>query len=135
MQPTLALAAVVLASVLLLSHAGTADAKGKSQPQLSVYTKVAKDPITRGSEQTIFVKVMDQSATVSSATIKAVVTYASTKTTKTFTGTTDVSGVWSYTWRIGGNSNPGDFKVDITAIKSGYDFGKASITFKVLPKN
>lgn len=131
----LVVASFALASLLLVSTIGAAEAKGKGQPQLSVYASAEKDPITRGSTQTIHVKVMDKTKTIDGATVIATVTYASGKTTKTFSGTTDSNGMWSFSWQIGGNSNPGTFTVDISAMKSGYDVGKTSLAFKVNPKN
>jgi hypothetical protein len=114
---------------------GIAEGKGKSQPQLSLFAKAQHDPITRGSDQTILVKVVSNGNAISGATIYATVTYASGTTTKSFNGTSDSNGLWSFTWQIGGNSNPGTFTVNIKAFKSGYDSANASLTFQVVPKN
>jgi hypothetical protein len=65
-----------------------------SLKSLSVSVRVAHDPISRGSEQTVFVKISDKSNSkpVPGANIKGKVTYTSHETTKQFSGITDTTG-------------------------------------------
>ncbi len=70
----------------------------------------ARDPITRGSTQTIIVSARDDDGAVSGATITGRITYAG-GTERTFGGATDAAGQFTYSWLIGGNSNPGNFLV------------------------
>ena len=92
----------------------------------------AKDPISRGSSQSIIVSVEDENGNpIGDVTLSARVTYASGSTTKSFSGTSDNTGDWSFSWQIGGNSNPGTFKVNISASKGGYESGSGSSSFTV----
>jgi hypothetical protein len=79
----------------------------------------AKDPITRGSIQTITISVNHGNAKASGALVDGAVTYASGSTVKSFSGTTDENGQYSYSWRIGGNSNPGIFNVNVNVSSNG----------------
>jgi len=92
---------------------------------------VANNPIVRGNEQTITLKVTGGGNAIEGASISCTVTYASGTTTKDCGGTTNINGEHSYIWRIGSNSSPGTFSVTATASKSGYDSGSASTSFQV----
>src|SRR5207247_2357386 len=99
-----------------------------SPPQIATPVKMvltitpAKDPISRGSSQSIIVNVEDENGNpVGDVTLSATVTYASGSTIKPFSGTSDNTGDWSFSWPIGGNSNPGTFKVNVSASKGGYE--------------
>jgi hypothetical protein len=103
---------------------------------LSVSIKVAHDPISRGSEQTVFVKVSDNgnsSKPVSGAHVNGQVIYASHETTKPFEGITDSKGDMnpSYSFPIGGDSNPGTFHVNAHVSAKGYKSASATKTFNV----
>jgi hypothetical protein len=102
---------------------------------LSISIEVEKNPISRGSEQTINIMVTNANSTgVKGATVDTVVQYAG-PTTREFTGTTDDSGKHSITWRIGGASTPGTFQVTSTASATGYNEETARTTFEVQPAN
>lgn len=60
--------------------------------------------------------------------------HASTKAIKVFSGKTNASGEFAYTWQIGSNSNAGLFGVEAKAIKSGFDAGYASTIFTLMPR-
>ena len=47
--------------------------------------------------------------------ISGLIKYATKTTTKSFSGITDDSGKFSYSWKIAGNSKPGLFEVMIKA--------------------
>lgn len=124
--------AAILAVALLLSPVVQSASAAQA---LKVKVTEKQDPITRGSNQTITVKVTDaKGKAVKDASVSGTILYASTKTIKPFSGKTNANGEFVYTWQIGGNSNPGIFGVEVKAIKSGFDTGYASTTFKVMPK-
>lgn len=97
---------------------------------LVVSVSVARNPISRGSVQTIYVTVTDGTNKMSDATTTGRVTYASGYT-HDFSGSTDANGQYSHSWQIGGNSNPGTFSVSVTATKAGYQDGHGSTAFTV----
>jgi hypothetical protein len=88
-----------------------------------------QSPITRGNIQDMTVYVTDGTNPVGGATISVTVDYASGSTTKNFGGTSDSSGQFSFSWRIGGNSTPGTFEVYVNAQKNGYTSGHGTFSF------
>ena len=67
---------------------------------------------------------------IGDVTLSARVAYASGYA-RSFSGTSDNTEDWSFSWQIGGNSNPGTFKVNISASKGGYESGSGSSSFTV----
>jgi hypothetical protein len=104
---------------------------------LSLSIAVAKDPIVRGHEQTITVKVSDENShqRISSANVQGNVRYASGSTDNgdKFSGSTDNNGVVSYTWPISGNAVPGKFTANVQASKEGYKSASGTKSFTVKP--
>ena len=84
---------------------------------LELFIDVNNDPIIRGNEQTITVNVIDKHSKekLSGIEISGLIKYATKTTTKSFSGITDDSGKFSYSWKIAGNSKPGLFEVMIKA--------------------
>ncbi len=80
---------------------------------LNVTISYARNPISRGSTQTITVQVTDSDGPVSNAIVSVNVVYASGQTTKDFTCTTLADGSCAVSWTIGGNSTPGTFAVKV----------------------
>jgi hypothetical protein len=104
---------------------------------LSVSINVAHDPISRGSTQTIDVKVSEKvnsSKPVFGAHVDGNVIYASHDTRKQCSGITDTTGQMkpSCTFPIGPNSKPGIYRVDVNVDAKGYNSGSATTTFKVI---
>lgn len=101
---------------------------------LSVKVDFAHDPIVRGNTQTITVIVTDANTgeRVGEAGVDGMVTYASGSTTKPFSGITEQDGEVAYTWKIGGNSSPGTFSVDIEVSADGYEDANMSTSFEVI---
>jgi hypothetical protein len=102
---------------------------------LSISIRVA-DPITRGSVQTIGVKVSDKtnsSKPVSGANVNVKVIYASLETIERFSGITDSRGDMNpaHSWTIGGNSKTGIFHVNVDVSAKGYKRASATTTFNV----
>lgn len=107
------------------------DSDSGELPTLKVIASPSKYSIARGSEQTIFVKVTDESGKpIEGVAFSAVVTYAS-GAQQFFTGESDASGSWNFSWQIGGNSITGTFTVNVNAAKSGYSGDTASSFFSV----
>ena len=65
-----------------------------------------KNPITRGNIETVTTKIAEQdnSQEISGTSIDGIITYVS-GLTKSFSGTSDGNGEFSYSWKIGGNSD------------------------------
>ena len=85
-----------------------------------------RDPISRGSIQTITVSVYDGDKKLPGAQVSGVVTYSSGSTQKNFNDLTNGDGQVSYSWRIGGNSKTGTFGVDVTVSANGQTISKSS---------
>lgn len=98
---------------------------------LSAIISFSSNPIKRGSDQTVNIKVKDGGIAINGASVSSTVTYAS-GTTKDFSGLTNSNGEYIYTWKIGGNSKTGTFAVTATATKEGYQSGSASASFEVI---
>ena len=94
-----------------------------------------QNTISRGSVQSMTVTVTDGTNPVSDVSVSVIVIYASGATTKDFSGMTDSSGQYSFSWRIGGNSTPGIFEVDVDASKAGYTLDHQIFSFNVVPAN
>jgi hypothetical protein len=89
--------------------------------------------ISRGSIQSMTVTVTDGMNPVSDASVSVLVTYASGETTKNFYGPTDSNGQFEFSWRIGGNSTPGTFEVNVDVSKDGYSPDHQLFSFVVVP--
>jgi hypothetical protein len=63
--------------------------------------------------------------------VSRIVTYASGSTEKTFSDNTNDNGQISYSFTIGRNSKPGNFKVDVNVSAAGYKDSSKSGSFKV----
>jgi hypothetical protein len=90
---------------------------------LLISLDLVKNPINAGDKETLKTKVLDaanSNLTIARATVNGTVT-DSTNTTKTrFNGTTDNSGIFSYTWKVSKDSKPGVFTVGVNVSAAGY---------------
>jgi hypothetical protein len=125
----------IMSSSSTVSH-GTTGPTNPPLKSLSVSIQVAHNHISRGSTQTIGVKVSDKSNSskpVSGAHVDGKVIYASHKETESFSGNTDSKGEMSpsHSWQIGGHSNPGIFPVNVHVSAKGYKPASATTTFNV----
>ena len=124
LMPLLVLLAASLLSASTIHEVFAANA-------VKVIVKPAKDPITRGSTQTISAKVTASNGKpLANALMTATVTYT-TGYIREFHGTTDKNGNWQFSWQIGSNSKPGVFVVEMWAHKGGYGNGYGKATFTV----
>jgi len=101
---------------------------------LGVTVSIAKNPISRGSVESVAVKVTNNGKAATNAIVSVIVVYES-GFTKSFSGKTDAKGLRMFSWQIGGNSNPGTFDVYVKASKSGFESGSTRTSFTVTTAN
>jgi hypothetical protein len=103
---------------------------------LTISITIAKNPITRGSIQTITATVSDAESNekIQGAQVNGKVKYV-TAHTETFSCITDSSGKCSHSWVISGNAKPGTFTVSVEASAAGYKPASKTTTFGVVAKN
>ncbi len=87
--------------------------------------------IVRGNVQSMTVIVTDGTNPVSDASVSIHVTYASGYTTKDFDGITNSKGRYDFSWKIGANSDPGTFQVDVSVSKNDYSSTNDTFSFEV----
>jgi hypothetical protein len=100
---------------------------------LSLSISIAKNPIVRGNIQTITFHVSDDEhppKNIGGASIKGAIKYV-TDHSEPISGTTDGNRRYQKSWRIGGNSDLGVFKVIATTSKDGYKSASKSDSFTV----
>jgi hypothetical protein len=90
---------------------------------LLISLDLAKNPINAGGKETLKTTVLDaanSNLTIARATVNGIVTDSTNTTTTKFNGTTDNSGIFSYTWKVSKHSKPGVFTVGVHAFAAGY---------------
>ena len=121
------------------SHASIANLNNNNNNKsklLSISLDLTKNPIRSGGNQTIKTTVLDASnsnATVAGARVKGTVTDSANTTVTNFNGTTNKSGIVSYSWKIGKDYKPGAFTVDVYGSANGYQnqITPTTMTFNV----
>jgi hypothetical protein len=121
------------------SHATIANLNNNNNDKsklLSISLDLTKNPIRSGGNQTIKATVLDASnsnATVAGASVKGTVTDSANTTVTNFNGTTNKSGILSYSWKIGKEYKPGTFTVDVYGSANGYQnqITPTTMTFNV----
>ncbi len=79
------------------------------------------NPVNTGHNQTIQTTVRDGSnATIAGARVNGTVINSANTAVTNFTGITNQSGIFSYTWKIDNNYKPGPFTVGLYASADGY---------------
>ena len=92
-----------------------------SKPLISI--DLEKNPIIAGDIETLKIMVTDaavSNVTIAGASVRATVTDSTNTITTKFNGTTDNSGIFTHTWKIGKDSKPGVFTVSALASATGY---------------
>jgi hypothetical protein len=92
-----------------------------SKPLTSI--DLEKNPIIAGDIETLKIMVTDaavSNVTIAGASVRATVTDSTNTITTKFNGTTDNSGIFTHTWKIGKDSKPGVFTVSALASAAGY---------------
>ena len=111
----------------------------ESGKELGISTRVAKNPIAWGNDQTIEISVFDPNSNqpISDAIVTgSIVTFPTLKTglTKEFMLVTDNSGTASYSWLIADNNTKSSvYNLIIHVTASGYNPTSALIKFTVMP--
>jgi hypothetical protein len=103
---------------------------------LTLSLDVTKDPIKRGSKETVITEVSDTTSKekIRGAKVVGKVTSMSGGAVKeSFEGTTDNDGQTSYSWKIGENGKSTKYKVTAQASAAGYQDVTSSTSFKVKP--
>jgi hypothetical protein len=104
---------------------------------LALSLDVTKDPIKRGSKETVITEVSDAASKekISGAKVVGKVTSMSGggAVKESFEGTTDNDGQMSYSWKIGENGKSTKYKVTVQASAAGYQDVTSSTSFKVKP--
>jgi hypothetical protein len=90
---------------------------------LSISFDLAKNPISIGGNETINTRVLDaanSNLTIAGAKVNGTVTNPANTTLTNFSGTTNKSGIFSYSWKIGKEYKPGTFTISVFGSASGY---------------
>jgi hypothetical protein len=106
---------------------------------LLISVVLAKNPVSIGGKETLKTTVLDasnSSFTIAGARVNGTVTDSTNTTITNFNGTTDNSGMFTYTWKVKKDSKPGIFTVGIHAAASGYQSQSTPTrtTFNVIHK-
>jgi hypothetical protein len=103
---------------------------------LALSLDISKDPIKRGSKETVITEVSDTASKekITGAKVVGKVTSMSGGAVKeSFEGTTDNDGQMSYSWKIGENGKSTKYKVTVQASAAGYQDVTSSTSFNVKP--
>jgi hypothetical protein len=101
---------------------------------LALSLDVTKNPIKRGSKETVITEVSDATSKekIEGAKVLGKVTSMSGGAVKeSFAGTTNNNGQMSYSWKIGENGKSTKYKVTVQASATGYQDVTSSTVFKV----
>jgi hypothetical protein len=107
---------------------------GSSNNGFDTEIDVDNDPIVRGNKQSFTVKASDRDTgnPVEGAQVDASVDYAGPHMEEFESQATDDSGDATFSWTIGGNSNPGIFTVIADVSKDGYRSSSETSSFEVM---
>jgi len=103
---------------------------------LALSLDITKDPIKRGSKETVITEVSDTASKekITGAKVVGKVTSMSGGAVKeSFEGTTDNDGQMSYSWKIRENGKSTKYKVTVQASAAAYQDVTSSTSFKVKP--
>lgn len=116
------------------SNSSLVNTGNNPKKSLLVSIHVGKKHIISGQKQTIKIAVIDPNSnkTIGGANIKGTVFYSSSGSiTRQFNGTTDNLGKVSYSWKISGKDNLGNYRVEVRTSALGYEDKSVVTTFKV----
>jgi hypothetical protein len=103
---------------------------------LALSLDVSKDPIKRGSEETVITEVSDAASKekiVGAKVVGKVTGMSGGAVKESFEGTSDKDGKESYSWKIAENGKATKYKVTVQASAPGYQDVTSSTAFKVKP--
>jgi uncharacterized GH25 family protein len=90
---------------------------------LIISLRLVKNPVNAGSKETLNARVINaanSNLTIAGARVNGTISDSTNATTANFNGTTDNSGIFSYTWKIVKDSKPGVYTVGVQASAAGY---------------
>src|SRR5439155_10701403 len=106
------------------SHASSAGQNSNHKLNLlSISFDLAKNPISIGGNQTINTRVLDaanSNVTIAGARVNGSVTNPANTTVTNFNGTTNKSGIFSYSWTISKEYKLGRFTISVYGSANGY---------------
>jgi hypothetical protein len=99
----------------------TPSSMGSESQPLHISIAAQKNPVKRGDNQTITIKVTDSNArAVPGAEIDGLLIYPGDNYEKDFSGVTDSNGTFLYPWTIGENGDLGELVIQIEVTGLGY---------------
>jgi phosphatidate phosphatase APP1 len=101
-----------------------------NRTSLTLVIEVQEDPIPRGRSQVLYVAVCSEWLGVAGAQVSGTVTDAA-GLERSFSGTSNASGLYSFTWDIDPLVAPGTVTIAVQVAKAGYTSGWGSKTFTV----
>jgi hypothetical protein len=114
------------------SHASSATHNSNHKSKLlSISFDLAKNPISIGGNQTINTRVLDaanSNVTIAGAKVNGTVISPANTTVTNFNGTTNKSGIFSYSWKISKEYKPGTFTINVLGSANGYQNQLTPIT-------
>ncbi len=103
------------------SNTSASYVSNESKPKTLLISFKLQNPVTSGSNQTIETIVHDGSnVTIAGARVNGTVMNSASIPVTNFTGITNQSGIFSYTWKIDKDYKSGPFTVDLYASTNGY---------------
>jgi len=120
------------------SHSSSASQNSNHKLKLlSISFDLSKNPISSGGNQTINTRVLDaanSNVTIAGARVNGSVTNPSNTTVTSFNGTTNKSGIFSYSWKISKEYKPGTFTISVYGTANGYQnqLSPTKMTFDVI---
>jgi hypothetical protein len=91
--------------------------------KLLIALDLSKNPISAGGKETLKATVYNaanSTLTIAGARVNVTITDPSNRTVSNFNGTTNNSGIFTYTWKVSKDSKPGVFTVAVHASANGY---------------
>jgi len=103
--------------VASLQHVSSPNSK------LLIALDLSKNPISAGRKDTLKATVYNaanSTLTIAGARVNVTITDPTNRTVSNFNGTTNNSGIFTYTWKVSKESKPGVFTVGVHASANGY---------------
>jgi hypothetical protein len=91
--------------------------------KLLIALDLSKNPISAGGKETLKATVYNaanSTLTIAGANVNVTITDSANRTVSNFNGTTNKSGIFTYTWKVSKDSKPGVFIVAVHASANGY---------------
>jgi hypothetical protein len=99
------------------------DASPSPNSKLLIALDLSKNPISAGGKETLKATVYNaanSTLTIAGARVNVTITDPSNRTVSNFNGTTNNSGIFTYTWKVSKDSKPEVFTVAVHASANGY---------------